>query len=345
MAYYVAGINIESVFHDVSENKEYQRFNGICLTDTFELAESDQPVLCQTFKDNSESIELQRNTPIQVIIGNPPYSIGQKSGNDNAQNLEYPVLDKRIAETYAENSTAALKNSLYDSYIRAFRWSSDRVSKNPDGGIIGFITNGGWLKSNSGDGFRKCLEEEFSSIYVFDLRGDQRTSGELSRKEGGKIFGSGSRAPITLTFLVKKPGYRGKAKILYSDIGDYLSREEKLKILRDRRSIESREMNWQEITPNEHADWLAQRSELFKEYILIGDKHNPNLKETFFTPIYSSGVCTGRDAWCWNFSNESLKSNINSAIDFYNEQCDILASGGEVDMNPAKFSWDRGVLE
>lgn len=138
-----------------------------------------------------------------MIIGNPPYSIGQKSANDNAQNQSYPILEKQIESTYVAGSEANLNKSAYDSYVKAFRWASDRIDSR-HGGIIGFVTNGAWLDANGLDGMRKCLEQEFSSIYVFNLRGNQRTSGELSRKEGGKIFGSGSRTPIAITILVKK---------------------------------------------------------------------------------------------------------------------------------------------
>lgn len=168
-------------------------------------------------------------THVRVIVGNPPYSIGQKSAHDDAQNLQYPNLDKRIADTYVKFTEASLKKSLYDSYIKAFRWASDRISQD-EGGIVAFISNGAWLDSSAGSGIRRCFEQEFTSIYVLNLRGNQRTSGELSRKEGGKIFGSGSRTPIAITCLVKNPSKKGqKAIIHYHDIGDYLSREQKLK--------------------------------------------------------------------------------------------------------------------
>jgi hypothetical protein len=181
----------------------YTPFDGICLTDTFQLNESDGKIKGNDFSpENTERIERQKNSPITVIMGNPPYSIGQKSANDNAQNQAYPKLDARVAETYAKQSSAGLNKSLYDAYIKAFRWSADRLGNN--NGIIAFVSNGAWLEGNSTDGFRKCLEKEFSSIYVFNLRGNQRTSGELSRKEGGKIFGSGSRTPIAITILAKK---------------------------------------------------------------------------------------------------------------------------------------------
>lgn len=345
LAYYVADVNIESVFHHLTERKEYLKFGNICLTDTFELAEKEgSPQLCEVFRDNSEAIARQRKTPIRVIVGNPPYSAGQKSANDNAQNLKYPHLDKRIEETYVAEVKTTNKNSLYDSYIRAFRWSSDKLKRNREGGVIGFITNGGWLDGNAAAGFRKCLEKEFSSIYVFHLRGDQRTSGELSRREGGKIFGAGSRAPVVITILVYNPEHQGKAKIHYCDIGDYLKREDKLKILRDKRSVTSRSMHWTVLEPNEYGDWVSQRSDLFGSMILIGEKKDKKHKETFFNPVYSNGLKTQRDAWCFNFSGIKLSDNISCAIDFYNNQCDRISSGGQITIDSTRFSWTRSSM-
>ena len=205
MAYYIASINIESVFHSLAPEEEYRAFDGICLTDTFQLGEreSDENLYSEQFPTNSKRVMAQKKCPITVIVGNPPYSIGQKSANDNAQNQSYPRLEKHIETTYVAQSEANLNKSAYDSYVKAFRWASDRLNEK-GGGIIGFVTNGAWLDANGLDGMRKCFEREFSSIYVFNLRGNQRTSGELSRKEGGKIFGSGSRTPIAITILVKK---------------------------------------------------------------------------------------------------------------------------------------------
>lgn len=209
LAYYIASVNIENVYHDLTreETGKYIPFNGICLTDTFQLGETKdgEDLFSEMFPQNSQRVQEQQKTSLRVIIGNPPYSIGQRSANDNAQNQSYPRLDKRIEETYAKASKAGLHKSLYDAYIKAFRWASDRLDPQ-NGGIICFVSNGAWIDGNSTDGFRQCLEQEFSAIYVFNLRGNQRTSGELSRKEGGKIFGSGSRTPITITLLVKKGG-------------------------------------------------------------------------------------------------------------------------------------------
>ena len=165
---------------------------------------------------------------------------------DEAQNQSYPILDSRVADTYAKKSIASSVKALYDSYIKAFRWASDRIDNNSDGGVIAFISNGAWLDGSGMDGMRKCLENEFSTIYVLNLRGNQRTSGELSRKEGGKIFGSGSRTPISITFLVKNPAKKGqKATIFYHDIGDYLTREQKLRMVKDFRSITSQMIKFQ----------------------------------------------------------------------------------------------------
>lgn len=208
LAYYIASINIENVFHSLIGDEKYKSFDGICLTDTFQLGEEDiaekiDKDYSEQFPVNSNRVKAQKKTPITVIIGNPPYSVGQKSANDNAQNQKYPILEKSIESTYVEQSQANLNKSAYDSYVKAFRWASNRLDKT-NGGVIGFVTNGAWIDANGLDGMRKCLEKEFSSIYVFNLRGNQRTSGELSRKEGGKIFGSGSRTPIAITILVKK---------------------------------------------------------------------------------------------------------------------------------------------
>jgi len=322
LAYYIAAVNIENAYHDqAGAEGTFKPFDGICLTDTFQLRESDEDseLFSEMFPKNSDRVIAQKKAPIRVIIGNPPYSVGQRSANDNAQNQKYEKLDNRIATTYAAATKATNKNSLYDSYIKAFRWSTDRLDPQ-NGGVICFVSNSAWLDGNALDGFRKHLEQEFSSIYVFNLRGNQRTSGEQSRKEGGKIFGSGSRTPIAITLLVKNPdSTSAKATIHYHDIGDYLKREEKLAIISAFRTVGNPEMKWLKLHPNEHGDWISQRNDLFENFIPIGDKKDKKAK-TFFAPFYSNGVKTQRDAWCYNSSKVELESNIRLTIDFYNEQ-------------------------
>ncbi len=343
LAYYIASINIENAYHATQgESAAYAPFNGICLTDTFQLGETDDVnwLYAPALPQNSERVQAQQNAPIQVIIGNPPYSVGQKSANDDAQNQSYPRLEQRIADTYAAQSDKTNKNALYDSYIKAFRWASDRLDKQ-HGGIIAFVSNGYWLDGNAMDGFRKCLEAEFSAIYVFNLRGNQRTSGETSRREGGKIFGSGSRTPIAITVLVRKPGHTGKALIQYHDIGDYLSREEKLAIIAEKRSILNPAMNWTHIRPNAQGDWLNQRNDIFGSFIPLGDKDNKDNKQTFFVPYYSNGLKTQRDAWCYNFSQTKLQQNIQSTIDYYNS---MIESGRDTPLLDAtRISWSANL--
>ena len=353
LAYYIADVNIEAVYHDLMKPDHYVNYDGICLTDTFQLAESKQGSLSQEFfRENSEGVLRQKKAPIRVIIGNPPYSVGQNSANDNARNLSYPILDKRIAETYvaATSDKGRTVQSLYDSYIKAFRWASDRIADNPDGGIIAFISNGAWLDSNSGEGFRACLETEFTDIFVLNLRGNQRTSGELSRKEGGKIFGGGSRTPITITFLVKNPAKVGqKATIHYHDIGDYLTREQKLDLVKKFRSIDGRSIDWQIIEPTDRHDWINQRDGLFDTLIQLGDKKKSS--QTVFS-IFTAGDITHRDSWCYNSSSSTLTNNIKSCIDFYNIQknecigCSSLEDiMKKVDGDLTKIKWDQKLYE
>ncbi|WP_304526393.1 type ISP restriction/modification enzyme [Halomonas sp. I5-271120] len=347
LAYYIAAINIEAVYHELNSG-EYEPFEGICLTDTFQMYESDDQI-AGLLEDNSERRKRQKALDIRVIMGNPPYSSGQDSANDNNANIGYPRLDRSIRESYAIRSNATNKNSLYDSYIRAIRWGSDRLGK--DGGVMAYVTNAGWLDGNAMDGLRQCLAEEFSSLYIFHLRGNQRTSGEQSRKEGGKIFGSGSRAPIAITLFVKNPQSSDCGKIHFHDIGDYLSREDKLKTISNLRSIKGIEElhGWTTIESNEYGDWLNPRDDSFSDFILMGDKKNKD--ETQLFRNYSRGVMTGRDAWCYNASPVRAEDNMRRMIDFYNSEVGRYAEAGGknaglkvndfIDTDPTQISWDH----
>ena len=349
LAYYIADVNIEAVFHDIMHPEKYEMYDGICLTDTFQLNEhGDNDIFSQLFPENSKRVLKQKKAPVRVIIGNPPYSVGQKSANDNAQNLSYPGLDKRVADTYIKASTASLNTSLYDSYIKAFRWSSDRIASLKDGGIVAFISNGAWIDSNAGSGFRKCIVDEYTSIYVLNLRGNARTSGEQRRKESGNVFFEGTRTPITITFLVKNPSKVGKSTINYYDIGDYLTREQKLKMVQDFRSIEN--VEWQKIQPNEKLDWINLRDGIFDTLVKLGDKDDKKNNKTFFYPNYSSGIKTNRDSWIYNLSSISLTENIIRTINFYNSEVDRYAIEKQrnseievmdvINLDSSKFSWD-----
>lgn len=357
LAYYIADVNIESVFHDIVKREQYLPYDGICLTDTFQLNESgDNDIFSQLFPENSERLKKQKKAPVRVVIGNPPYSAKQKSANDNAQNLSYKQLDTRIANTYVKYSNSNNSSNTYDSYIKAFRWASDRINTNgnKDGGIVAFISNGAWIDTPAQDGMRKCFEDEFSSIYVLNLRGNQRTSGELSRKEGGKIFGSGSRTPIAITFLVKNlKAENKKAVIHYHDIGDYLSREDKLKKVKEFRSLGSGKIDWQIIEPNDKYDWINQRDGVFDTLINLGDKDDKkNDKVFFYANAYGRGLGTSRDNWVYNFSNSQLQNNIKMSTEFYNWERERYNKSDKtipvddfLKYDLTKITWSKGYKE
>ncbi|ULP48045.1 DEAD/DEAH box helicase [Mycolicibacter virginiensis] len=315
LAYYIAAVNIETTYHALAgktaDTDAYEPFPGVVLADTFQISEAGDSMDAIMFPHNNARIETQLATPINVIVGNPPYSVGQASANDLNANVKYPTLDGRIAATYAKRSSATNKNSLYDSYIRAFRWATDRIG---DTGIVGFVSNGGWLDANTADGMRLSLTDEYSAIYVYNLRGNQRTAGELSRREGGKVFGSGSRNTVAIFIGVRDRSGTGPCEVSYRDIGDYLSREEKLRIVSE---SQHDSLDWQAITPNDHGDWLNQRSDEFPSWPAIGDKSSGARGTVFAT--YSSGLKTGRDAWCYSCTHASLEANMLELLRQYAE--------------------------
>ncbi len=332
------------------EGAAYLPFEGIVLTDTFQMSETKGELEEKMFPENNHRISRQKRSPIRVVIGNPPYSVGQGNANNNNQNLKYPSLDERIRATYAERSTATNKNSLYDSYIHALRWASDRLGEK---GIIGFVTNGSFVDSNTMAGLRACLIEEFSTIYIFNLRGNQRTSGETSRMEGGKIFGSGSRTQVAISLFIKNPDKKGKCELHYHDIGDYLDREEKLSIIKKFQGILPMHYQgkWQRIQPNSDHDWINQRDPAFERFLALdGDP----------LAVFSgrsNGVQTNRDDWAYNYSKTQLGSNMRRMIEFYNEQvllhgqaCSQAGDKAEqeaakrIDTDSKRIKWTRGLI-
>lgn len=356
LAYYIAAVNIENAFHDqLGEDSSYEAFEGIVLTDTFQMSEVDEAsgLSSDMFPQNSERAMKQKKAPLRVIIGNPPYSVGQKSANDNAQNQKYEKLDSRISETYAALTSATNKNSLYDSYLKAFRWGTDRLDEN--GGVLAFVSNGAWIDGNSTEGFRKSIENEFSSVWVFNLRGNARSSGTLRQKEAGNVFGGGSRTPITITLLIKNPNNKKeKATIHYHDIGDYLTREDKLKIISDFSSISNKKMKWNQLTPNEHGDWLNHRNDIFSTFVpLAPDKKFDTKTQTFFV-LNSMGVGSSRDAWVYNSSKKFLIQNMQKTISFFNNQIDTFQEEKKkkpetklndfIDKDPTKISWSSSLI-
>ena len=308
LAYYIAAIHIEEAFHGRrGRNSNYEPFSGIVLTDTFNLHTERTGFPKAWLPDNSARVERQQKLPIQVIVGNPPWSVGQKSSADDNPNVDYPELERRVADTYVARSTATLKKGLYNSYKMAIRWASDRIGQQ---GVVAFVTNGYWLYGNVDSGVRACLAEEFSSVYVLNLRGYARTSGELRRAEGNNVFGQGSRDPVAITILVRNPdANQDGCRILYRDIGNYLTREEKLTTLRDWASITGI-VDWQEITPDRHHDWIGRRDEAFARLYPIGSKEaKSGRSDAAIFKLFSRGLATSRDAYIYNFSREACAEN------------------------------------
>ncbi len=341
LAYYIAAVNIEAAYQGVSNSEEYVPFEGICLTDTFQMYEGDDE-LAIYMPDNSERRKRQKATAIRVIVGNPPYSVGQSTANDDNANVIYPNLNERIRSTYAAKSSNTNMRSLYDSYIRAIRWASDRIG---DAGVVAFVTNAGWVDGNAADGMRACLAEEFTDLYIFHLRGNQRTSGERSRKEGGKIFGSGSRAPIAISVFVKSPDAAEHGRVFFHDIGDYLDQKQKLAIIRKCGAINgiTDAEGWERITPNENFDWLGQRDADFGKFIDISEKSGSQIA---IFETHSAGLKTNRDSWVYNASRSSLERRIEQSIAFYNQQVDDRRSNRnhKPDTRADRFKWCQSTL-
>ena len=333
LAYYIACMNLESAYHELSCESEYEPNAALIFTDSFASPPAEATELFSSgLVENDTRRRRLMQAPLRVIISNPPYSVGQKSANDDNQNAAYPDLDARIAETYARDSAATNKNSLYDSYIRALRLASDRLQR----GVIGFVTNASWLDGQSAAGLRQCLSAEFAAIYVYNLRGNARTSGEQRRRERDNVFGEGSRAPIALTLLVKNPEHEGPARIHYYAVGDYLSREDKLSQLRAHASLSH--VPWQVLQPDHHGDWLNLRDPGFDKFLALGDKRGGGAA---LFGGYSRGLETSRDAWCYNSERAALARHMDRCIACYNAEVKACAAdpGHELDLDKRHISW------
>lgn len=346
LSYYIAAINIETVFAEESAKHGlghgYAPFDGIALTDTFQLNESDGAFDSVVFPENSERVKRQKNQDIRVIVMNPPYSVGQSSANDDNQNQKYPLLDASIKSTYANSSAAASTKGLIDSYVRAIRWASNRIQ---EAGVVAFVSNGSFVDDKATSGIRAAFASEFSRIFVYNLRGNARTSGETRRREAGNIFLDGARTTIAICILIKTPGAQGPAEIHYKDIGDYLSREEKLDILAAEQSLEN--TDWARVSPNEHYDWINHRDDQFTAYQTMGSK-GKNAAEAAIGIFsnYSLGLGTNRDAWCYNFSQTALARNMERTISTYNNEISLLKDGGafaDRERDKSKLAWSSSL--
>ncbi len=313
LSYYIALINITQAAQ--SRDSSLKNFKNIALTDSLDyLEEKSAKGVIPGFEDLKENQEIKTTMEkqnIRVIIGNPPYSAGAKSENDNNQNLSHPKLEKLVYEKYGKNSTAKVGATTRDTLIQSIRMASDLLK---DKGVLGFVVNGSFIDSKSADGFRKCVAKEFSHLYVLNLRGNQHTSGEVSKKEGGKIFDSGSRATVAIIFFVKDKSVPNNT-IFYYEVEDYLKREAKPHWLAGFENLDS--VPFKEIVPNDKGDWINQRNDDFEKLIPLKRDKQLKIFDTIFD-LNSNGVVSGRDPWVYNFSPNALKQSVQTCIDTYN---------------------------
>ena len=356
LAYYIAAINIEEACHGrLGMEEEYQPFAGIAFSDTFQQFERAQEQqeeeerrrlgddFNKTLPVNSERVKRQQAQDITVIVGNPPYSAGQRSALDDNPNVPYPHLEQRVRETHVARSNFTLKNFAYDSYKLGIRWANERIGRE---GVVAFVTNASFLYTNSDDGLRASLVEEFSYLYILNLRGNLRTRGDRSRREGGGVFTS-ARVPVAIMVLVRDPRHSGLGEIRYRDIGDYLSREDKLQLLEDWDSIAGI-AHWQSIVPDDHNDWLDQRNLAFQKHLPLSSKQakkNQSQGSIALFKTHSTGTQTHKDPWLYAYDRLVLTKRVLGMIDFYEDRRRKVESGKlsfkEAGRNdaPERFKW------
>lgn len=349
LSYYIASINIEQVYHQVRAeqgvDEGYVEFPGMTLTDTFQLHEGDGTITedFEGLAANNERAKAEKDSAITVIVMNPPYSAKQGSANDDNQNLAYPRLDERIAATYADRSSGTNKNSLYDSYFRALRWASDRIGER---GVIAFVSNNSFIEGNSADGVRLSLQNEFSQIFINNLRGGIRGKvGIAAKREGGNVFDI--QTGVAISILIKDPSHSGAADIFYSEAEDYATRQEKLDQLTTYGSIKGIGATdlIKLITPNLHGDWIDARDEQFMTFQTMGDKRHKGKEVTRAVfRQFSSGLKTSRDAWCYNFSQASVATNMLRMIDNYNDEVRAETKADSLNTDPTRINWNRQLI-
>ncbi len=354
LAYYIAAVNIENAYRDAMAAHKldagYEPFTGGVLTDTFQMTEPGERQGTGLFANNSEQIERQLGLDIRVIIGNPPWSGGQKKHDDQNPNRSYPHLDGRgagvaasassITGAYAANSEATNRVALYDHYVRAIRWASNRVLASSNGGVVAYVTNSGFVDGTAFDAFRKSLADEFHAIYVYDFRGNLRTVGRQAEAEGESAFSSGTRTGVAVLLLVRRPGSvpTSGAEIRYRDIGDGLSTKEKQGIIAGSSVHDDK---WRTVTPNKHGDWINQRSEHFAILRPLANSGNQTDGSPPLFGLASNGLETKRDAWVFSTSDRKLRSRVSAQVAFYNDQARKDHKGqGWPERIPTQFKWE-----
>ena len=314
LPYYIASLNIEQEYFQ--RTGTYLPFEGISLADTFELFEDQQIALFT--QENTARVEKQKAADMFVVIGNPPYNAQQINENDNNKNRKYPTMDKRVEETYAQDSTAQLKNKLYDPYVKAFSWASKRIGKE---GVVAFVTNNGFLDGTAFDGMRKHLAADFDAIYILDLSGNVRKNPKLSGTTHN-VFGI--QVGVSINFFVKRNATKTNlktAEIFYARVDEFWRKEEKYRYLDSKQHYQN--ISWQQITPDSRYTWLTEglRPE-FDTFLPMGSTKAKDVGTNVVFKTYSLGVSTNRDSWVYNFNQNALAENVQQMTETYNTEVD-----------------------
>ena len=342
LPYYIAAMNIEHEYYELTG--QYAPFAGICLVDTFELAEDIQMSLFAP--ENTARVQAQQGQEITVIIGNPPYNVGQVNENDNNKNRKYATMDKRVRDTYSRDSKATNKNALADPYVKAVRWAADRIG---DEGIVAFVSNNGFLEGVAFDGMRKHLSNDFDALYILDLGGNVRKNPKLSGTTHN-VFGI--QVGVSINFFVKRR-VKGDspAEIFYARVEEDWRKEEKYRYLDEREQCDS--VEWLSVTPDKRNTWLTEGLHAeFDTFLPLGSREAKAAKGEVVDVIFhgfSSGVKTNRDAWVYNFNRNVLTENMMQMIETYNEQVFKWGRLGNKGVNVDEFvvyddkgiSWSR----
>ena len=344
LPYYIASMNIEHEFYEATG--DYQPFEGICLVDTFDLAENRQLPLFAL--DNARRVEAQKATPMFVVIGNPPYNVGQVNENDNNKNRKYETMAARVAETYAKDSTASNKNALADPYVKAIRWASDRIGEE---GVVAFVTNSGFLDGVAFDGMRKHLADNFDAIYILNLSGNVRKNPKLSGTTHN-VFGI--QVGVSVNFFIKRrDNANSQAEIFYARVDEFWRKEDKYRYLDSKQHC--RNIEWKPIKPDRRYTWLTEGLHAeFETFIPMGTQKAKRARDDTEDVVfrhYGRGVATSRDAWAYNFNRNALAENMSRMIDTYNEQVFKWGHRGNRDANvddfvisdDVKISWSESL--
>lgn len=336
MAYYIAALNIEHAYYEITAT--YDSFEGLCFVDTLDIAERKQKGFSFINEENTKRVERQKRTDITVIIGNPPYNMGQKSENENNKNRAYDEIDDRIRDTYAKDSSATLKNKLYDPYVRFFRWAVDRLGTNP--GIVCFVSNNSFVDHDAFDGMQKHLLRDFTRIYHVDLHGNVNRDRTLSGTQHN-VFGI--QVGVGITVAVREPGKReGDHSLYYHRVPERWTRIQKLAWLVERKDISS--IEWQVLPPN---TWLElETSSEFNKMLPLGTKEakkldDPNAQAVFRS--YTVGVLTARDEVAYDFNQATLAARMEQFVDKYNAEVDRY--GRAMEKQKKKIDIDKFVTD